>query len=105
MDEDDNSKTKKTRNIAQEDSDVEVPKPSKKKPKSKSSKKGDVDSNEGEEDDVKAKVNSANKIEAELGELPADVSASLTGTIGGAALKSKKKSSLLGVDSSINALI
>lgn len=104
MEDDDISTNKKSKIDAQDDSDVEKPNQIKKKVKSKS-KKAEADSEEGEEDDIKAKVKSANKIEAELGELPADVSASLTGTIGGAASKSKKKGSLLDVDSSINALI
>ena len=86
-----------------EDADVEVTK-SKKGKKTSESKKPSADAEGAEEDDVKGKLNSAHKIEAELGELPADISASLTGTIGKAG-KSKKKDSLLGVDSSINALM
>ena len=66
----------------------------------KKSKKASVDA---EEDDVKGNLKSANKIEAELGEL-ADVSASLTGTIGKAG-KSKQKDGMLDVGTSINALI
>ena len=84
----DKKNTKKT-TIAvddDEDTDVEVKKSSKHmNPKSKP-KKADVDAD--------------NKIEAELGEL-ADVSASLTGTIG----KAGKSKHGLGVDSSINALL